>query len=142
MMDVDRISELTVSSIVFEYRMLRNAKGLDVNYLSALYLSLIHYANLTTAREISEALGEDKTAVSKKINAMIRQGLILDEVDESDRRVHRLRIHPDHVNLFDPFDDLDRRVMEKAHESLSSEEIEGFYKVMRLYSETMREYDE
>jgi Transcriptional regulators len=67
----------------------------NITYNSLLYLDLIAYREDCTASYLAKALNISKSAVTIKVNELIRQGLVVKTRSEADRRVYYLHVSPE-----------------------------------------------
>lgn len=80
----------------------------DINYNSLLYLNLIYYNKDCTASYLADILHITKSAVTLKVNELIRQGFVTKTQSETDKRVKYLALMP---NIADDFALYDERLL-------------------------------
>lgn len=66
----------------------------NITYNSLLYLDLISYKKNCTASYLADALHISRSAVTLKLNELIRQGFVQKVQSKDDRRVFYLQISP------------------------------------------------
>ena len=71
----------------------------DIGYQSLIYLNLIRYTDRCTVGKLSEMLDLDKSTVSRKVESLVRDGLIVRTRDEADGRVAILGLSGDMEEL-------------------------------------------
>ena len=74
--------------------MSRNPSYPNLTYNTFLYLSMIAYKKNCTASYIAETLHVSKSAVTIKVNELIRQGLVQKTQSSNDKRVYYLYLAP------------------------------------------------
>lgn len=104
----------------------------DITYNSLLYLNIIAYQENCTVSFIASAINVSKSAVTIKINELIKQGLVIKTTSETDKRVN-------YLTASDLFDDVfalyDRAIFESIKQieaTYSKEEIAKFCDMMNI----------
>lgn len=59
----------------------------DIGYQSLIYLNLIRYTDRCTVGKLSDMLDLDKSTVSRKVESLVREGLVVKRKDDGDGRV-------------------------------------------------------
>ena len=59
----------------------------DIGYQSLIYLNLIRYNERITVGRLAEMLDLDKSTVSRKVDALVDEGLVVKTRDGSDGRI-------------------------------------------------------
>lgn len=87
--------------------------------------------SINTHSRLRMVLGVSKALVSRSMDSLVKRGLIYCEMDETDKRVQRIRISPE----AEPFMQRLKREIEEINEELladiSPEEIDQMEKTMR-----------
>lgn len=120
-------NEMTIN----ELRMM-NADGSfpNVNYHSLLYLDIIHYTESCTASYIAAALNVSKSAVTMKVNELIRAGLVQKVQSERDRRVNYLSVAPQVADSFKVYDRALEGAVTEIENRYSQQEIDSFGRML------------
>lgn len=66
----------------------------NITYNSLLYMDLIAYKKDCTVSYLADVLHISKSAVTIKVNELIKQGLVEKNQSQQDRRVHYLKLAP------------------------------------------------
>lgn len=67
----------------------------NINYNTFLYLDLIAYKDNCTVSYLADSLHISKSAVTIKVNELIKLGLVTKTQSEKDRRVYYLSVSPE-----------------------------------------------
>ncbi|QQO09227.1 MarR family winged helix-turn-helix transcriptional regulator [Breznakiella homolactica] len=90
------ISDFYYDITLHELRLMnRNTLYPDITYNSLLYLDIIAYKKKTTVSELSGTLHVSKSAVTIKVNELVKQGLVEKVQSPDDRRVHYISVKPE-----------------------------------------------
>lgn len=111
----------------------------DITYNSLLYLDLIAYEKNCTASYLAQILHISKSAVTVKINELIRQGLVEKVQSQEDRRIYYLNVTEGVAELYKTYDKKTLFAVDKIEKEFSSEEIQLFCKMMASFSTYYRE---
>ncbi len=104
-------------------------KGLSYN--SLLYINVIEQMKDCTASRIADALGITRSAVTIKLNELERQGAIVKEKSETDRRVTYVRLSPGMADLLSIYDQIFEKIEEDLRTKYTAEELELFMKILQ-----------
>ncbi|TNJ48467.1 MarR family winged helix-turn-helix transcriptional regulator [Phaeobacter sp. B1627] len=91
----------------------------------------------TTARDLSEALGLEKSTVSRMLARLQRQGLITATAAKPDPRLKTLQLTEDGQRLFARIETFGRRQVRRALERLTTEERNTVYQGMLSYARAL-----
>lgn len=98
----------------------------DISYNSLLYLNLIYYKGQCTASYLAEVLHITKSAVTIKVNELIRQGFVTKTQSEADKRVNHLALAPHIAEDFALYDERLLKTMERIVPRYTGEELALF----------------
>lgn len=104
-------------------------KGLSYN--SLLYINVIEQMKDCTASKIADALGITRSAVTIKLNELERQGAIVKEKSETDRRVTYVRLSPGMADLLSIYDQIFEKIEEDLRTKYTTEELDLFMKILQ-----------
>lgn len=113
-----------------------SSKG--VSYSSIIYMDLIWSNRGCTVGRLAGILGIDKSAVSRKVDSMVRQGLIVKGSDGEDGRTRPLRLSDRWQEIYDRSDAPFRRAVATMEERMSEDELRTVCKAFRMMSEELR----
>ncbi|REK76879.1 MarR family winged helix-turn-helix transcriptional regulator [Paenibacillus paeoniae] len=112
----------------------------NITYNSLLYLDLISYKEDCTVSYLADALHISKSAVTIKVNELIKQGFLTKTQSEKDRRVYYLSITPE---VEAEYKQHDKRVLHAAkalEQNYSEAELSLFQRMLeqtrKCYLET------
>ena len=110
--------------------------GGDMSYKTVIYMDLIWSNPGCTVGRLAEILGIDKAAVSRKIDVMVRQGLV---VKGSEGRSRPLCLSDRWQALYDAYDAPYRRAVEAIESEMSPQEVEVVCRALRIMSDRLAE---
>lgn len=87
-----------------------------------------------TASRIANLLQVSKPAITLKINALIRQGLVLKVPDPDDRRQNILTVNEEAVLKYKVYRRQDNEAIARIQENFSEEEIQQFCRMLDIIS--------
>lgn len=111
----------------------------NVTYNSLLYLNLIAYSENCTASYLAQALCISKSAVTSKVNELIRQGLVEKVRSETDRRVFYLTVRPEIMQEYKRFDRVAEYAAQRMQQAYTAEQIDRFCSMIQSFSQYYRE---
>lgn len=111
----------------------------NITYNSLLYLDLIVYKENCTVSYLAEALHVAKSAVTMKVNELVRQGLVEKVASETDRRVHYLKVRPAIAAEYQTFDRQTQHALAQVERQFTKEEIGLLCKMLEALSTAYRE---
>lgn len=109
----------------------------DISYNSLLYLNAIFYMENCTASRLAEVLHISKSAVTIKVNELIRQGFVQKIQSAADKRVNHLSLTPEMEEDFCLYDERLRQTVLRVAGRYSNEEKNLFE---RMLEDIRKEY--
>ena len=107
----------------------------NITYNSLLYLELIFsMKGKCTASKIAELLHVSKPAVTLKINALIRQGLVIKIPDPDDHRQNLLVVNEEAIPKYKVYRRQDSEAIVRIKEIFSEEDIKKFCRMLDIIS--------
>lgn len=113
-------------------RMNADATYQNITYNSLLYLDLIAYKKRCTPSELAAMLNVSKSAVTIKINELIKQNLVVKTQSEEDKRVFYLTIGPRVAELYDEYDSSLLKAVKILEMTYSKTEISNFCEMLEI----------
>ena len=107
----------------------------NITYNSLLYLDLITYFARCTPSKLAQALQISKSAVTVKVNELIRQGLVVKTQSETDRRVFYLSISPKVERDYRQYDKKLRNAVSAIQKRYSVEDIEKMCEMISILND-------
>ncbi|CAG9622258.1 MarR family winged helix-turn-helix transcriptional regulator [Sutcliffiella rhizosphaerae] len=109
---------------------LMNENSSNISYHSLLYLDLISYKDNCTVSYLADILHISKSAVTIKVNELIKSGLLIKKQSTKDRRVYYLSIAP---KVKEDYKQHDMRVLNASKDlemNYTDSELELFKKML------------
>lgn len=125
----DAINKFYYSMTINELQMM-NEKFQNITYNSLLYVDIISYTENCTTTFLAHALHISKSAVTIKINEMVKQGLIERHQSMDDKRVYYLRLNDDIAKVYREYDKALYKATEAAHKNYTQQEIDSFIRIL------------
>ena len=107
----------------------------DIGYQSLIYLNLIRYTDRCTVGRLAEMLDLDKSTVSRKVEALVRDGMVVRARDDADGRVSVLRLSDGMEELYDRYDEPYDRAVERMRSELGPDGAETVCRALRILTE-------
>ena len=109
----------------------------NISYNSLLYMEIIYSLNGNcTSSKLAELLHISKSAVTLKINELIKQGFVVKTQDPYDKRKWYLSIDEKKCPKYKFYRSQDEMVIKSLQEKFSEEDIQKFCKMLRIMSDT------
>ena len=106
----------------------------SMTYNSFLYLDLIAYKDDCTVSYLADALHVSKSAVTSKVNELIKLGLVVKTQSEKDRRVYYLTVSPEVAADNRQYDKRLNRAVRVLEERYGEKELGTFRGMLELLS--------
>ena len=106
----------------------------NITYNSHLYLDLIVYNKNCTVTYLANILHISKSAVTIKVNELVKQGVVEKIQDEKDKRVYYIRATDQVAKEFEVFDKKAKYAAQKIQEKFSEEAIDQLCAMLTEYS--------
>jgi len=112
---------------VSELRSMNQARHYpNITYNSLLYLNIIAYVPNCTASYLADLLNISKSAVTIKINELIKQGFVEKTQSKKDKRIKYLSLRGDIAKEFRQYDAFLYNTLEKIEKGYSESDLEIF----------------
>lgn len=116
----DKMNSFYYHMSLYELQMMNGSDYFNgLSYNSLLYINVIEQLEDCTVSKLAQALHITKSAVTIKINELVRQKLVLKEQSSMDKRVYYLRLSPEIANIMGLYDEIFQKV-----ESISEQNIQ------------------
>lgn len=127
----DTLNQFFYSMTINELQLMNTKfQSLNITYNSLLYLDIISYTDNCTITFLAQSLHISKSAVTIKINEMVKQGLILKEQSKDDKRVFYLKLNDDIATIYQKYDKALYKAIETMDKTYSKQELETFCRIM------------
>ena len=107
----------------------------DIGYQSLIYLNLIRYNERITVGRLAEMLDLDKSTVSRKVDALVDEGLVVKTRDGSDGRIVILELSPAMDELYDRYDEPYAQAIHRIGSEPGPEGVEAVCRALRILTE-------
>lgn len=107
----------------------------NLSYNTLLYLNIISQTKECTITKIAEMLNITKSAVTIKVNELVKQNIITKIQSEKDKRIFYLSVTPEIKKTLNFYDNISKKIEMKLKEKYSKEEMEIFSKILHTISE-------
>lgn len=105
-----------------------------LSYNTILYINVISQVKDCTVSKIADMLHVTKSAVTLRINELVKQGVVEKMQSETDRRVYYLRLSPrmqESVSIYDRVFDRIEKILKNKY---SAEQLELFHEIIHEVS--------
>lgn len=134
------LNQFYYNMILNELRLMHtNTLYPNITYNSLLYLDLISCKEPCTVSYLAEALHISKSAVTVKVNELIRQGLVVKEQSKIDKRVYYLTVSPAAMEEYRKYDVKLNFAKQKLKARYSADEMALFCEMMEFFNDCYKE---
>lgn len=105
-----------------------------LSYNSILYLNVISQMKECTASKIAAALKITKSAVTLKVNELMKQGAVIKTQSQKDRRVYYIEISPNLEKVFSIYDRVFEKIERDLEKKYSKEQLAVFEEILQTVS--------
>lgn len=105
-----------------------------LSYNSLLYINVIDQMENCTVSKLAHALGITKSAVTIKINELVRQKIVIKEQSPSDKRIFYLRLSPEMNRSIGLYDEIFKKAENELRKEYSEEQLELFGEILQTIS--------
>ena len=111
--------------------------GFDVTLEQFTILTHLWYQDGQMQQELAQAVGRDKTTISRVINSMISRQLI-QRIPGKDKRERRIHLTQKGKTIQDQLVAISGNLYLKALEGVSEEELHGFLEVLKRMNQNLK----
>lgn len=105
-----------------------------LSYNSILYLNVISQMQDCTVSKIADALKITKSAVTLKVNELVKQGAVVKTQSREDRRVYDIKINSRLEKIFCIYDQVFEKIELDLGKKYSKEQLETFREILHTIS--------
>lgn len=105
-----------------------------LSYNSLLYLNVIEQMKDCTVSKLAEALHVTKSAVTLKINELVKIGAVEKKQSDADKRVFYLRLSPHMADTCSIYDKIFEKIEQKLEKQYTKEQLEEFAQILHTIS--------
>ena len=102
-----------------------------LSYNSILYINVMEQMDECTVSKIADALKITKSAVTLKINELVKQGVVIKKQSEKDKRVYYLELSPHMEQVLGIYDQVFYKIERELKEKYSQEQLDTFGEVLK-----------
>lgn len=134
------ISKFYFDMTINELRLMNsNISYPNITYNSLLYLDIITYKEKCTVSFLADALNVSKSAVTLKINELIKQGFVIKTKSTDDKRINYLTVKQEVIDETKIYDTMLYKAINSIEKDYSSQEVELFCDMLQLISKCFSE---
>lgn len=105
-----------------------------LSYNSLLYINVIEQMKECTVSKMADVLKITKSAVTLKINELVKQGVVVKKQSEKDKRVYYLELSPHITQVLRVYDQVFYKIERELKGKYSQEQLELFGDVLKTIS--------
>lgn len=131
----DKMNSFYYHMSLYELQMMNGSDYFNgLSYNSLLYINVIEQLEDCTVSKLAQALHIIKSAVTIKINELVRQKLVLKEQSSMDKRVYYLKLSPEIANIMGLYDEIFQKVESDLRTKYTEEQLELFGDILQTIS--------
>ena len=131
----DKMNSFYYHMSLYELQMMNGSDCFNgLSYNSVLYINVIDQFENCTVSKLAEALHITKSAVTIKINELVRQKLVIKEQSPLDKRVYYLRLSPDTAHAMGLYDEIFQKTENELRKRYTEEQLELFGDILQTVS--------
>ena len=128
---LDTINHFYYQMSLRELRMTKDAGSYkELTNNSMVYLDVISQTEQCTVSKLADALGITKSAVTMKVNELVKRGFLVKTQSATDKRVFYLTLHPEMQDIYDRFDNIFTSIGRKMERKYTPEELSLFCRML------------
>ncbi|PWL41887.1 MAG: transcriptional regulator [Bacillota bacterium] len=132
---VDEINHFYYRMALHELQMMNGSDAFSgLSYNSLLYLNVIDVTEDCTVTKLADALSITRSAATLKVNDLVRQGAVLREQSQADKRVNYIRLSPEMSRAMRLYDKLFERIEERLKDQYTPQELSLFEEILHEIS--------
>lgn len=132
---IDEVNNFYYKMSLYELKIMNEGDYYNkLSYNTILYLNVISLTENCTASKLAEALNITKSAVTLKVNEMIKQNLIVKEQSQEDKRVFYIKLSPEMEKAISIYNRIFEKMEKKVMERYTPEELNTFIKILNNIS--------
>lgn len=132
---IDGVNHFYYKMSLYELKIMNGGDYYNkLSYNTILYLNVIALTENCTVSKLAEALNITKSAVTLKVNEMIKQNLIVKEQSQEDKRVFYIRLSSEMKKVISIYNQIFKKIEKKVMEKYSQEELNTFIKILNNIS--------
>lgn len=130
---MDQINKFYFTMSINELRLMNNQViRKDITYNSRLYLDIISYQENCTVTFLANAMNVSKSAVTIKVNELIKQGLVTKTQSDKDKRVFYLNLNECMVKEYGLYDDRFQTAIDEIYAKYTKQDIDKFCGILEI----------
>lgn len=132
---VDEINHFYYRMALHELQMMNGSDAFSgLSYNSLLYLNVIDVTEDCTVTKLADALSITRSDATLKVNDLVRQGAVLREQSQADKRVNYIRLSPEMSRAMRLYDKLFERIEERLKDQYTPQELSLFEEILHEIS--------
>lgn len=132
---IKAINHFYFETSIQELRLMHQERILPgISYNSLLYLDVISYKPNCTISTLADLLGLTKSAITLKVNELVKQGFLTKSQSQSDKRVYYLSLSKEAKEVYEHYDYMLDKAYRLVRQNYSEEDIRKFSEMLNLVS--------
>lgn len=128
---LDTINHFYYQMSLRELRMTKDTGSYkELTNNSMVYLDIISQTEQCTVSKLADALSITKSAVTMKVNELVKRGFLVKTQSATDKRVFFLTLHPEMQDIYDRFDNIFTSIGRKMERKYTQEELSLFCRML------------
>ncbi|MCC8179293.1 MAG: MarR family winged helix-turn-helix transcriptional regulator [Planctomycetes bacterium] len=115
-------------------RMHQTRSYCQISYNSLLYLDLVDMTPDCTVSKLAEILHVSKSAITMKVNELVKQGLVEKVQSDDDARVKFIRVKAEAVEQYRAYDAMAKQAIKTVEKTFSKKQIQAFCQVLDTFT--------
>lgn len=134
----DSLNKYYYDTIVCDLRHLSRTGGGEISCNSMMYLDVISYQQEDggcTVSRIAKTLNISNSAVTIKVNELVKLGLVQKSRSSQDKRVVQLSLTPETAEFLKAYDSPFERALQEVEKKFNAQEINTFCLILETFLE-------
>lgn len=128
----ERINSFYYHMSLYELQLMNGGDYYNgLSYNSLLYINVIEQTENCTVSKLAEALHITKSAVTIKINELVKQKIVLREQSLADKRVYFLRLSPEINHIIGIYDEIFEKIETELRKKYTENQLEVFGDILQ-----------
>lgn len=128
---VDEINNFYYKMSLYELKIMNEGDFYNgLSYNSILYLNVISQTKECTVSKLAETLNITKSAVTLKVNELLKDNVVIKEQSQQDKRVFYIKLSPEIEKTFSIYSKIFEKIENQFIHKYNDEELKTFSKIL------------
>lgn len=128
---IDEVNHFYYKMSLYELKIMNEGDFYNgLSYNSMLYLNVIFQTKECTVSKLAESLNITKSAVTLKINELLKDNVVVKEQSQQDKRVFFIKLSPNIEKTFSIYSKIFEKIEKQFIKKYSEEELKTFKKIL------------